>query len=279
MGRGTAGAVQWESDPSTATTSGIAGTPMDGVNTAKDLCASNIIPGFWGSVMNPSYTTTDPAVNIANVLTNGTTENTHLLAELDLVATQLKQIPCVVTWRVMTELNGNWNWYGLVSGNGPSGGTTTPAQQIQVYQLMHDRLVADGVTNVLYVYNVNDAVGSFTAAYPGDAYVDILSYDCYSPAPACGQNSTAYAALATFKPSKPLWIYEASCTAPTGGTQNTCDNNAYLTDVIAHAPNVTAIIFWSEAGSELSTQQNALSVMTNSHSITKANLPPGVAQH
>jgi hypothetical protein len=291
MGTGTPGATIWSGDSSgTTTTVGLSGSPMNGLGTANDLCANNYIVTVFSDIQNPANVSSS-SVNIANVLTSGNSLNTQLLSYVDNFASILKGINCKVLVRLLHEenLSNSW-WWSLVSGNGPGGGTTTGQQQAQLFQLIHDRLViTDGVTNALWVYNVNSSVGNYVNGYcqntggttcvSSPSYsiandVDIVSYDCYFAAPFCGSDA-AYTALTAL--GKPIMMFEAGC-ANSPPSSNTCDNNAYLNDLVTNAPLIIGVQYFAQEWA-LSQQQNALATMTNAHALTHANLPSGVNLH
>lgn len=80
------------------------------------------------------------------------------------------------------EMNGNWYpWAGANNGNGAG-----PAKYIAAYRHVHDLFVADGATNVLWVWCplVTDVPAEpwnhWTNYYPGDDYVDWVGLDAYN---------------------------------------------------------------------------------------------------
>ncbi len=82
-----------------------------------------------------------------------------------------------VIWRFFQEVNmPSSKWWN---------GYTAPIQSgvIALWQEMVTSLNAAGVTNVLFDLNydvsVTDALHPFSGWYPGDAYFDILSFNCY----------------------------------------------------------------------------------------------------
>jgi len=81
------------------------------------------------------------------------------------------------------EMNGNWYpWSG--ANNGGAGGG--PAKYIAAYHHVHDLFVADGATNVYWVWCplVADVPAEswnhWTNYYPGDGYVDWVGLDAYN---------------------------------------------------------------------------------------------------
>ena len=81
------------------------------------------------------------------------------------------------------EMNGNWYPWGGANNGGANGG---PAKYIAAYRHVHDLFVADGATNVYWVWCplVADVPAEpwnhWTNYYPGDAYVDWVGLDAYN---------------------------------------------------------------------------------------------------
>ncbi|WP_338553992.1 glycosyl hydrolase [Paenibacillus sp. KS-LC4] len=122
---------------------------------------------------------------------------------------------------------GNGNWYGW--GVGDSTVNTN-----ETYKAAFQRVVTifkeQGATNIKFMYNVNaENVGknaSFTAMYPGDAYVDMLSIDGYNFGTKQSWSSwrtfdevfhASYQALTSIS-SKPIIIAETG-TTESGGSK------------------------------------------------------------
>ena len=61
--------------------------------------------------------------------------------------------------------------------------TYTLASFVAAFKHLHDRLAADGVTNVSWVWNVTGYIGNasiYPSLYPGDSYVDWIAWDPYN---------------------------------------------------------------------------------------------------
>jgi hypothetical protein len=61
--------------------------------------------------------------------------------------------------------------------------TYTLASFVAAFKHLHDRMAADGVTNVSWVWNVTGYIGNasiFPSLYPGDSYVDWIAWDPYN---------------------------------------------------------------------------------------------------
>jgi mannan endo-1,4-beta-mannosidase len=81
--------------------------------------------------------------------------------------------------RPFHEMNGNWYPWGATGSN-------TPAQLVAAWKHVHDIFVAEGATNVKFVWCVNsesvpntsaNAIGKY---WPGPAYVDYMAIDAYN---------------------------------------------------------------------------------------------------
>ena len=81
------------------------------------------------------------------------------------------------------EMNGNWYPWAGANNGGAAGG---PAKYIAAYRHVHDLFVADGATNVVWVWCplVTDVPAEpwnhWTNYYPGDDYVDWVGLDAYN---------------------------------------------------------------------------------------------------
>jgi mannan endo-1,4-beta-mannosidase len=98
-------------------------------------------------------------------------------AYIDMFADSVKDLPYVVTIRLMHEMNGNWYPWG-VGANG-----NRVEQFVLAWRHVHDRFAARGVTNVEWLWAPNAVyTGSAPLAplYPGDAYVDAVGVSNYN---------------------------------------------------------------------------------------------------
>ena len=65
----------------------------------------------------------------------------------------------------------------------PTRPNTPLASFVAAYKHLHDRLAADGVVNVAWVWNVSGYSGDepiYPSLYPGDSYVDWVAWDPYN---------------------------------------------------------------------------------------------------
>jgi hypothetical protein len=131
------------------------------------------------------------------------------------------------------EMNGNWYpWAGANNGN-----EAGPAKYIAAYHHVHDLFVADGATNVFWVWCplVNDvpaeAWNHWTNYYPGDAYVDWVGIDAYNwgTSSSCcvwqSWSELATALYADYAGKKPIIVAETA-SAEVGG-----DKAAWIADM------------------------------------------------
>jgi len=115
------------------------------------------------------FTTESTTFDLAKVLANPDSEDYRLLLrDMDAIADQLKRLQdehVPVLWRPLHEAEGTWFWWGA---KGPEAAKA-------LYILMFDRFVnVHGLDNLIWVWNSVDADW-----YPGDAYVDVTSFDSY----------------------------------------------------------------------------------------------------
>jgi hypothetical protein len=155
--------------------------------------------------------------------------------------------------RPMHEMNGDWySWGRGVNGN-------TPSDFIAAWRHMHDIFVAQGATNVMWVWSPNVRYGSelpLADLYPGSGYVDWLGLDGYNWGldPHLGQPAwqsfedifgATYREVTSLAPGKPLMIAETASTE-NGGDKAQWIVQTFLTDIPRY-PDVQAAIWFNEA--------------------------------
>ena len=244
------------------TTLSMTGSPENGVALANQWIAKGgiVLVSLWsddpaGGVYNAAYS----GSNFSDVYTPGTAVNTAWNAYLDKIAAQLKTIKRT---SAASPIRRTRRQLVLVG----------PAADRQIHRAMavhfERDMVTDGVTNALWVYNVNAYSGNYTAYYPGSAYVDIVSWDSYPPTPI---DRLWYNALVGL--GKPIILAETgvlssnnSAVAPYAG-----NTNELLQLVKASFPKVVAMVVWCQ-NAALSKQQGAESFMTDSAVFNLADL-------
>ncbi|UPO87333.1 glycosyl hydrolase [Niallia sp. Man26] len=119
----------------------------------------------WDNGLRSGSTTFD--IDYAMNHTNSQ-EYKLLLQDIDVIATQLKRLQDAgvpVIFRPLHEAEGGWFWWGA---KGPE-----PAKKL--YILLYNRLTNyHNINNLIWVWN-----SSSENWYPGNNYVDIVSYDSY----------------------------------------------------------------------------------------------------
>ncbi len=116
-----------------------------------------------------TFYTKSTTFNLKNALSGKDNKgNAMLLKGIETIAAQIKiladkDIP--ILFRPLHEASGGWFWWGA------SG----PEAYIELYKLIYDQLTNYyGLHNIIWIWNGQDAKW-----YPGDEYVDIVSYDSY----------------------------------------------------------------------------------------------------
>ncbi len=105
-----------------------------------------------------------------------------LMEDIDNVANELKRLcddGVPVLWRPLHEAAGGWFWWG----------DCNPESYIRLWQTMHDRMTNEhNLTNLIWMWN-----GQNADWYPGDDYVDIVSWDIYAGEHQYGSQSGTFA--------------------------------------------------------------------------------------
>lgn len=83
--------------------------------------------------------------------------------------------PIPILYRPYHEFTGHWFWWGK--------NTTTPQQFKELWKFTVQYFENKGVHNLIYVYNTSDSnvttEADFMEYYPGDEWVDVVSFDIY----------------------------------------------------------------------------------------------------
>ncbi|GIF39084.1 glycosyl hydrolase [Actinoplanes xinjiangensis] len=134
------------------------------------------------------------------IVTGGTALNQtwrSRMAEVVPYLRQLRDAGVPVLWRPFHEMNETWNWWG--GRPGANGGA-------KIYQQMRDYFDSQGLTNLIWVWNVQDnPAGGWSGYYPGAGYADVVSLDVwYKGHPSAGD----YQQIQTIAAGKPIAIAE-----------------------------------------------------------------------
>lgn len=156
--------------------------------------------------------------------------------------------------RPMHEMNGDWYAWGRgVNGN-------TPDEFVAAWRHLHDIFVAEGASNVKWVWSPNVRYGSLyplADLYPGDSYVDWLGLDGYNwgSDPHLGQQrwqSFSDIFEATYDemtqqvaPGKPMMVTETG-SSEHGGNKADWIRAMFQTDLYRF-PQIRAVVWFNEA--------------------------------
>jgi hypothetical protein len=146
------------------------------------------------------------------------------------------------------EMNGTWYPYS------PGHNGNTAADFVAAWRHMHDVFVAEGATNVTWVWcpNVIDPSGRGTPLgqlYPGDAYVDWVGLNGYNWGGKGWQSfaelfGPSYEALRRLAPAKPILIGETA-SAEAGGSKAAWITNALAIQLPHNFPQIKALLWFN----------------------------------
>ncbi|RPH89036.1 MAG: T9SS C-terminal target domain-containing protein [Calditrichaeota bacterium] len=179
------------------------------------------------------------------LISDGTTLNRNWKKRLDDISVYLEYLKSKgveVLFRPIHEMNQSAFWWG---GRPGSKGT------LRLYQITHDYLTKEkGLTNLIWVWDVQDLSWDFESYNPGDTYWDIMAFDVYSD----GYNKKWYDYILTIAKDKPIAIGE-------------CDKLPSLS-MLRQQPRWTFFMAWAElvysknSNSEIRTIYNGENVIT-----------------
>ncbi len=164
------------------------------------------------------------AAQFQQIVTGGTALNQTWRSRMAAVVPYLRQLKDAgvpVLWRPFHEMNETWNWWGGRSG--ANGGA-------KIFQQMRDYFDSQGLTNLIWVWNVQDnPAGGWASYYPGSNYVDVVSLDAwYKNYPSAGD----YQQIQSIAAGKPIAIAEMG-KVPTAA-------------LLSSQPRWTYFMIWSE---------------------------------
>jgi beta-mannanase len=158
------------------------------------------------------------------------------------------------TFMLRMDHEANGFWYAWAYGGMNPGCTASGFAAL--WHHVHDIFVAEGATNVKWVWCPNSVGGGivdFTPAYPGDAYVDYVGLDSYNFG-----TSQSYSSWHTFTQiflrsynlmqaltHKPLIICETASTE-VGGDKAAWITSAFETEIPSTMPNIIGVIWFNE---------------------------------
>jgi mannan endo-1,4-beta-mannosidase len=165
----------------------IDGVPFSKMKTfirqAYDMGAVNTISWHLDNPLNGKTAWDTTSTTVRSILPGGPKHQLYK-TWLDKVATFMADLngsdgkPVPVLFRPYHELTGSWFWWGK--------NECSPADFITLYRFTEDYLKnTKQIHNLIYVYNVSDfkSKADYLERYPGDSYIDIISFDTYQYGP------------------------------------------------------------------------------------------------
>jgi mannan endo-1,4-beta-mannosidase len=151
------------------------------------------------------------ALDAAGLLTPGTPTHEAFMQSLRAVAAGIRELQSagvVVILRPFHENGGDWFWWGTRH--------LSSAQSVALWRFTHDDLgQAEGLHNLVWLFESGQPDVPPTVNYPGDAYVDLVGQDVYTSQPGGQPVVSAYATLVAT--GKPVCMAEFGPKGPSGG--------------------------------------------------------------
>jgi mannan endo-1,4-beta-mannosidase len=138
----------------------------------------NTISWHLNNPLNDKTAWDETAGSVASILPNGPKNQkfNNWLDKLSVFMLSLKgsdNKPIPILFRPFHELTGSWFWWGKKH--------CSPQEFKQLWQYTYNYLNTKGVHNLIYVYNTSgfESKEEFLERYPGDQFVDMVSFDTY----------------------------------------------------------------------------------------------------
>lgn len=152
----------------------------------------------WWNSFYSSHTNLD-----LDKIMNGEDEEGYnrLMEDIDNISDELKRLRdegVPILWRPLHETSGGWFWWG----------DCEPESFIKLWQIMFDKMTYEHeLTNIIWMWN-----GQNKDWYPGDDYVDIVSWDVYAGEHEYGSQSGTFAKCAEcYGETKLIALSENGC--------------------------------------------------------------------
>jgi mannan endo-1,4-beta-mannosidase len=185
------------------------------------------------------------------LITDGSNLNRIWKARLDVISVflqDLKNNGVEVLWRPLHEMNQGNFWWGARPG---------PQGTARLYQITHDYMVGTkGLTNLIWVWDVQDLDFNWAPYNPGDRYWDVLALDIYG---GDGYTIQKYQTLLQLAGDKPIAIGECQ-RLPTANE-------------LAAQPRWTFFMAWAELVFSGNSVQQIQALYTAGNVITRDRLP------
>jgi mannan endo-1,4-beta-mannosidase len=184
------------------------------------------------------------------LITDGTALNQAWKMHVDIIAPYLEYLKdkgVEVLWRPLHEMNqGNFWW----------GGRPGPDGTRRLYQITHDHLMKKGLTNLIWVWDLQDLSWDFKEYDPGDDYWDVLAFDVYGSS---GYTRKKYDAIMEIAGSKPMAIGECG-KLPTAAE-------------LASQPRWTFFMGWSELTLKMNSADDIKALYHDQRVLTLGAMP------
>jgi hypothetical protein len=156
-------------------------------------------------------------------------------------ATGMKNWNKPIFLRLWWEMNGGWY----------SWGSNFPATTyVAAWRHVHDVVVAQGATNVTWVWcpNIN-FIAAANARYPGDGYVDWTCLDGYNKGSSTDSFANlfgpSYQNLLTIAPTKPIIIGEIGSLEYASGVKASWMNDVFVTQLPTNYPKIKGFLWFN----------------------------------
>lgn len=184
------------------------------------------------------------------LITDGTPLNKAWKARMDGIAVYLQYLKdhnVEVLFRPLHEMNQGKFWWG--GRPGPNG-------TARLYQITHDYLQkTKGLTNLIWVWDMQDMSRDFAQYNPGAAYWDVFAFDVYDQ----GYDKSWYDYILPIVGSKPMAIGECA-TLPTP-------------EILAAQPRWTFFMSWAELVQEKNSVEAIKRIYDAPQVLTRDELP------
>jgi mannan endo-1,4-beta-mannosidase len=203
------------------------------LNDESDL---NNNPGSWTDTRNVGNNLQN--VDLRKLVNPAEPIRTVWLRKLDRIAAallELKTAGVVVLWRPMQEMNGNWFWWGYAKH--PDDPSAYKNLFIDMYEYFTN---VKGLNNLIWVYSPASAGNkSFSWAYPGGAYVNIVAATAYNDA----LSISCYDEMRKF--NRPMAMAEyGGYDNPTTAASGSFDNRKYSEKIRGSYPMIAYFVCW-----------------------------------
>lgn len=214
--------------------------PLD-IGTLRRIDSAGAVPAVTWEPWNPENSITSREFAPASIASG---EHDDYIEEW---ATAAAQYGKPMQIRFGHEMNGTWYPWAVGVGG------TTAEDYIAAYRHVHDVFLRAGATAVQWVWSVDasaereEGLSTARAAYPGDAYVDLVGVDGYNGGAAGAFWQTPeelfggiLGTVRAVAPTSDVWIYE------TGSGDDNGDKGAWIGDLLAYLAreNVTGLLWF-----------------------------------